>query len=148
MMRSLCCPCASGSAARISAAVISLMSLLRVSGKFPVWQPHVTDKYLVRAHRVGRFKTLCAAGRNVIVLLHAVSGDAEASYQSASPVQRRGAGEKDYARLVRVFRLSALRAWIGAVEEKQIAERSGRGVGDAGREIRLRAEADGSIRDG
>src|SRR5947209_4846093 len=86
--------------------------LLRIAGEFPEGEADAAEDDLVGANGVGSFVADGAAGGHVVVLFHAVAGDAEAADHHAVAVERRRAGEEDDARLIRVRRLMALRAGV------------------------------------
>ena len=86
--------------------------LCGVPREFLVRKPDTVDDDLVGAHRGWRFEACGSAGCDVIVLVDAITADAESTNQGAVSIQSLTSREKHDAVLIWIRRLRTLCAWV------------------------------------
>src|SRR6202789_3651482 len=114
--------------------------------------PYSINHNLVRANIRGGFKSRRSSRRHVVILIHAISADAEPAYQHAIYIQGLRARKKYHATLIglgprHARYLEPLRAGSLGVLRVQIKKRTRRRPIDSRRKEWLRAKTDRAICD-
>src|ERR1700747_760875 len=126
---------------------ILAFSVGRIARKLEIREPDSVDGNLICANSSWRFESFCSGDSHKVVLIDAITADAEAADEHTVFIEAGASWKKDDAALLVVRRaaLESLRAGVLSIHGVEIEERAIAGAVDARRKQRHRAKAYGPV---